>query len=115
MNGTRYVYVCLNDDCCKRGNERMYADLAERFAQDENVEVREYICFGNCEEGANTVVYPDRVWFSKLRNGDSTVVAAYLTEGELSDRHIGHVDELLAETIWEILELDEAPGEESVG
>jgi (2Fe-2S) ferredoxin len=93
----------------------MYADLSERFAQDGNVEVREYICFGNCEEGANAVVYPDRVWFSKLRSGDSAVVTAYLTEGDLSDRHTGHVDELLAETIWEILELDDSPGEESVG
>lgn len=100
------VYVCLNDDCCKRGSQTIYDELKAEAADLEHVEVREYICFGNCDFGANTVVLPDRVWFSGLRQGDSPVVLQYLREGVASPAHTGKVEEELAETTWELLELD---------
>jgi (2Fe-2S) ferredoxin len=81
----------------------------------DDIEVREYICFGNCEDGANTVVFPDRVWFSGLRIGDSPIVIGYLTGGACSEKHTGKVDVELAETIWEILELDAPAEAQSVG
>jgi (2Fe-2S) ferredoxin len=115
MDTGRQVYVCLNDDCCKRGNEAMYADLTEQCASLADVEVREYICFGNCDYGANVVVLPDKVWFSGLRQGDSTVIMSYLRDGEQSDKHTGKVDTELAEAIWEILELEADTGEPTFG
>lgn len=102
----RYVYVCLNEDCCKRGNEKVHADLQAHYSNEADVEVREYICFGNCDEGANTVVFPDRVWFSGLRQGGASVVLDYLRKGILSEAHSGKVDEELAETIWDMLALE---------
>lgn len=111
----RVVYVCLNDDCCKRGNEAMHAALSEQSRDLDDVEVREYICFGNCEEGANVVVFPDKTWFSGLRQGDAAVVMRYLIDGELSETHNGKVDAELAETIWELLELEDDIGEARFG
>lgn len=111
----RTVYVCLNDDCCKRGNETLHAELVEQCHALDAVEVREYICFGNCDYGANTVVFPDRVWFSGLRAGDAAVVMQYLRSGELSGKHAGKVDDELAETIWELLELESDPAAQSFG
>jgi (2Fe-2S) ferredoxin len=110
----KIVYVCLNDDCCKRGNKQMYTDLLEECASLSNVEIREYICFGNCDCGANTIIYPDKVWFSGLRAGDSAIVMNYLANGICSARHTGKVDDELADTMWELLELDVDSGELSV-
>ena len=104
--GRTFVYVCLNDDCCKRGSETVYEALKAKSRELEGVEIREYICFGNCDYGANTVVYPDRVWFSGLRKDSAPVVLAYLEHGQASSQHTGMVDEELADTTWELLELD---------
>lgn len=114
IEGMKFVYVCLNDDCCKRGNKQMYTELLEQCSGLPDIEIREYICFGNCDCGANTIVYPDKVWFSGLRAGDSAVVMDYLANGRCSANHTGKVDEELAEAMWELLELDVDSGELSV-
>lgn len=92
----------------------MHSDLLKQCSHLDDTEVREYICFGNCDYGANTVIFPDRIWFSGLRLGDSAIVMKYITEGVCSEDHTGKVDDELADTIWEILELDTPIEEQSV-
>ena len=108
MNSTKRVYVCLNEDCCKRGNRLIYDDLHRECVGLAGVEVCEYICFGNCENGANVVVYPDRVWFSGLRPENAAIVLGYLRTGMLPKGHAPEVDAELANTIYELLELQAA-------
>lgn len=105
-NGRKYVFICLNEDCCKRGSESIREDLKARCAEMQDVEIREYICFGNCDYGANTIVFPDRVWFSGLRRDGASVVLEYLQRGILSPTHTGKVEVELADTTWELLELE---------
>lgn len=104
----RRIYVCLNDDCRRRGSQTVYAELRERLAGRDDVEVHEYICFANCEHGANVVVHPDRVWFSGLRAGHAGLVSDYICSGDIPEAHCGKVDEELAQTVYELLELLDA-------
>lgn len=112
----KFVFVCLNEHCCKRGSERIHEELSSQCTGSENIEVREYICFGNCDYGVNTVIFPDRVWFSGLCHDGASVVLDYLRHGRLSDEYAGNVEEELAEATWELLELeieDEEPEEQA--
>lgn len=101
----RRVFVCLNSDCSRRGNESIYAALCDEFGGADDVEVREYICFGNCDNGANVVVHPDRVWFTGLRAGQVSLIAEYLKTGKLPGGHAPAVDEELVNATQEILDL----------
>lgn len=107
MDPVRRVFVCLNEDCYKRGNEFVYSDLCQACEGRNDLEIREYICFGNCENGANVVVYPDRVWFSGLRKDKAKLVLDYLNSGRLPEGHSPEIEAELADTVYELLALQD--------
>lgn len=108
MKPPRQVFVCLNTDCYKRGNELVYADLKHACAGRDDIEIRGYICFGNCESGANVVVCPDRTWFSGLRKDNAPLILDYLNTGALPEGYAPVVEVELAETVYELLALQTA-------
>ena len=68
--------------------------LMERGYQPGQVLVTGSGCLGPCEQGPTVVVYPDGVWYSKVKEGD---VAAIL------DEHIGKgqpVARLNPDSVW---------------
>jgi (2Fe-2S) ferredoxin len=68
--------------------------LMERGIQPGQVLVTGSSCLGPCEQGPTVVVYPDGIWYSKIKEAD---VAAIL------DEHVGKgkpVQSLKPDSIW---------------
>ncbi len=68
--------------------------LVERGYQPGHVLVTSSSCLGPCEHGPTLVVYPDNIWYSKVKPSD---VAAIL------DEHIGKgkpVETLKPDAVW---------------
>ena len=103
----KYVFVCMNVDCKTRGADKVMDRLQKRVQGNgtENVDVREYMCFGGCHDGPNVVIYPDKVWYGGVKEEDADVIVdKHLKEGETVARLTGKVDKDLEELIYQLLD-----------
>ena len=73
--------------------------------KEERVRVRRYPCFGGCESGINITIFPDRIFYSHVKEEDvPEIVDHVLGEGKPVDRLTGHVEPDVEEIIWEMLD-----------
>ena len=103
----KYVFVCMNVDCRTRGSDKVMDRLQDRVHGNgvNNVDVRQYMCFGGCHDGPNVVVYPDKVWYAGVTKEDAdAIVDQHLKHGETVTRLTGKVDKDLEELIYQLLD-----------
>jgi NADH:ubiquinone oxidoreductase subunit E len=106
--GKRLVYVCEGGDCSEKGSVELHnelkAMLEERDPEGRN-KLRKYPCFGGCEHGINVVLFPDRVFYSKVKMGDLGEILDHLT-GKLPrvERLTGVVPKDVEQITWDLLD-----------
>jgi len=99
-----YVLVCQNADCKARGSDKMIESLSQRLADDSDVEVKPYMCFGACQTGPNIVVYPQKVWYCRVKPDDIDAIAEHAAGGVPVDRLTEGVDAPLKDLIYQLLD-----------
>jgi (2Fe-2S) ferredoxin len=104
----RLVYVCEGGDCSEKGSIELHGELAdmlkERDPEGKN-RLRKYPCFGGCEHGINVVLFPDRVFYSKVQQSDLPEIVEHLTgDGKPLDRLTGKVAKDVEQIVWDLLD-----------
>ena len=78
--------------------------LQERDGEQKN-RVRKYPCFGGCEHGINVVLFPDRVFYSKVRSSDLPAIVDHLAgDGPPVERLTGVVPNDVEQIVWDLLD-----------
>ncbi|MFO0588046.1 MAG: (2Fe-2S) ferredoxin domain-containing protein [Polyangiaceae bacterium] len=108
MDKKRLVYVCEGGDCSERGSIELHAELAEAL-HDKDPEgknrLRKYPCFGGCEHGINVVLFPDRVFYSQVKQADLPEIVEHLTgDGKPLERLTGKVAKDVEQIVWDLLD-----------
>jgi (2Fe-2S) ferredoxin len=106
---TRLLYVCEGGDCTERGSgdlhDRIKDEMASSDPNEERVKVRRYPCFGGCEAGINVTLFPDKIFYSHVKEEDvAEIVEHVLGDGKPIERLTGHVEQDVEEIIWEMLD-----------
>jgi (2Fe-2S) ferredoxin len=106
---TKLCYVCEGGDCTEKGSgelfERLRAMIREQDPQEERVKVRRYPCFGACEHGINVTVYPDKVFYSQVKEQDLPEIASHIQGlGPKVVRLCGKAPPDVEQIIWEMLD-----------
>jgi (2Fe-2S) ferredoxin len=101
---SKYVFVCQNEDCKQRGSGELLDKLAEKLKGAGDVEVKPYMCFGGCQAGPNIVLYPQKVWYSGVKQGDVDEIAAHAAGGAPVERLTHGVDQPLKDLIYQLLD-----------
>jgi len=101
---SRYVFVCQNVDCMQRGSGDLIEKLKEKLKDSDDVEVRPYMCFGGCQSGPNIVLYPQKVWYAGVKQGDVDEIAANVEGGPVVERLTHGIDPGLKELIYQVLD-----------
>src|SRR5258706_14255207 len=96
----KYVLVCQNEDCKQRGSGELLNQLTEKLKSVGDVEVKPYMCFGGCQAGPNIVLYPQKVWYSGVQQGDVAEIASHAKGGAPVERLRHGVDESLKGLIY---------------
>ena len=109
MTEQKLVYVCEGGDCTEKGSgdlyDRLRELLAERDPDEARVRVRRYPCFGGCECGINVTVWPDKLFYSEVRESDlPELVEQLVTDGEPVERLRHKVKPDVEEMVWMLLE-----------
>lgn len=104
METKTLVLVCRNVDCESRGGGEIMDCLRQSFADNGEVEVRPYMCFGTCHQGPNVVIYPQRQWLSTVRPADVPEIVEALKQGGRVERICDKVDEGAREFIYNLLD-----------
>ena len=107
MAEKRYAFVCMNVDCLTRGANKVMDRLQARVSGNggANADVRPYMCFGGCHDGPNVVIYPDKVWYAGVKEGDAdAIVDQHFNRGEPVTRLTGKVEKDLEELIYQLLD-----------
>jgi (2Fe-2S) ferredoxin len=100
----------MNVDCRNKGATPLMERLQKRVQSNgsealQNVEVRPYMCFGGCHDGPNVVLYPDKVWYANVQEGDADkIVDEHLKKGEKVESLTGKIDPGLEEMIYQLLD-----------
>ena len=105
----RLCYVCEGGDCTERGSgdlfERLRGLLLKRDPDEEKVKVRRYPCFGGCEQGINVTLFPDRVFYSHVKEEDLEEIVDHIENGgDPVARLTGAVEPDVEEVLWEMLD-----------
>lgn len=105
----RLLYVCEGGDCTERGSGDLYDKIKEQFdsfdPQEERIKVRRFPCFGGCECGINITLFPDRIFYSHVKEEDvPEIVDHVLGDGKPVERLRGHVQPDVEEIIWDMLD-----------
>src|SRR5207244_12284155 len=88
---TRHVLVCANADCAARGSVALLAALRRQIqdaGRERDIRVTRTSCMGRCGEGPTVAVYPDGIWYRKVRAEDAEEV---VREHLLGDRLVGRL------------------------
>lgn len=106
---SKLLYVCEGGDCTERGSGDLHDKIKEQMAsfdpQEDRVKVRRYPCFGACECGINVTLFPDRVFYSHVKEEDiPEVVDHVLGDGKPVTRLTGHVQQDVEDIIWDMLD-----------
>ena len=100
----KYVLVCQNADCQSRGSGELLEQLTGKLKADADVEVKPYMCFGGCQAGPNIVLYPQKVWYSGVRQADVDEIAAHAEGGAPVERLTHGVEQPLKDLIYQLLD-----------
>lgn len=104
-NEIQKCLVCVNVDCASRGSPVLLQQLRERLGESGSpVEVKEYLCFGACQDGPNMVLYPEGTWYMGVQQSDVDEIIVHILGGEPVTRLTERVDPNLRDLILEILE-----------
>ena len=97
--------VCLNIDCKSRGSEQLMKELESRVQAKglTDVDVKQYMCFGACQEGPNVVIYPEKSWYARVKTEDLDDIVAHLAGGPHVQR-LDTIDSSLKELIYQLLD-----------
>ena len=106
---TKLCYVCEGGDCTEKGSgdlfEKLRALIKEKDPQEEKIKVRRYPCFGACEQGINVTLFPDKVFYSFVKDEDLPEIAAHAQgEGDKVVRLCGKVEPDVEQIIWDMLD-----------
>lgn len=106
--GKRLVYVCEGGDCSEKGSIDLHGELRSMLEQNDpegRNKLRRYPCFGGCEVGINVVVFPDRVFYSKVKKADLPEIVDHLCNGGTPvERLKGVVAKDVEEITWSLLD-----------
>ena len=106
--GKRLVYVCEGGDCSEKGSIDLHGELKTMLAQQDpegRNKLRRYPCFGGCEVGINVVVFPDRVFYSKVKKADLPEIVEHLCkDGAPVERLKGIVPKDVEQITWSLLD-----------
>ena len=106
--GKRLVYVCEGGDCSEKGSIELHGELKTHLEQrdpDKKNRLRKYPCFGGCEHGINLVVYPDRIFYSKVKAADLPEIVDHLVgEGPPVERRTGVVPKDVEQITYDLLD-----------
>ncbi len=84
-----HVFVCTNDrggerKSCADNNSQLVKsrlkDLVDRKGLRGKVRVSTSGCMGLCEKGANLMIYPQKIWFSKVSPDDVDEIASFIEQ-----------------------------------
>ncbi len=106
--GKRLVYVCEGGDCSEKGSVELHAELKGMLEEKDGAGVnrlRKYPCFGGCEHGINVVLFPDRVFYSRVKTGDLPAIVDHLCAGGPHvERLTGKVAKDVEQITWDLLD-----------
>ncbi len=98
MRYTRHIFVCTNrrkdDDpkgsCAQKGSEEIRElfkrELHERGLK-AKVRANKAGCLDVCEHGPNVVIYPEGVWYSRVKKEDVVeIIEKHIIRGEVVER-----------------------------
>jgi (2Fe-2S) ferredoxin len=100
----KYVLVCQNEDCKSRGSGELLDQLTDKLKNDNDVDVKPYMCFGGCQAGPNIVLYPQKVWYSGVRREDVDEIASHAEGGTVVERLTHGVEQPLKDLIYQLLD-----------
>lgn len=105
----RLVYVCEGGDCTEKGSVELCERLREMLQQDDpheqKVRLRKYPCFGACEHGINMTVWPDRIFYSRVKVADLPEIEQQLLhDGKPIERLQGLAKQDVQEMVWTLLD-----------
>jgi (2Fe-2S) ferredoxin len=107
-NNNRLVYFCEGGDCSEKGSVELHNELKERLESRDPGKVnrlRKYPCFGGCEHGTNVVLFPDRIFYSKVTEADLDDIEKHLVgEGPVVERLTKIVEEDVEQITWDLLD-----------
>lgn len=98
MKPKHHVFVCMNQrpaghprgSCGAAGAGSVFEALAgevEKRGLFEKVQVTGTFCMGPCDNGPTVVVYPDGVWYGRVKPEDvSAIFDEHLNQGKPVDR-----------------------------
>jgi (2Fe-2S) ferredoxin len=109
MTEQKLVYVCEGGDCTEKGSgdlhDRLREMLVERDPEEAKVRVRRYPCFGGCECGINVTVWPDRLFYSEVKQEDlEEIVDQLVSDGPPVERLQGKAKPDVEEMVWTLLD-----------
>ena len=108
QSGKRLVYVCEGGDCSEKGSIELHAELQGMLQErdtDKKNRLRKFPCFGGCEHGINVVLFPDRVFYSKVKQSDLPAIVDHLTgEAQPVERLTGKVAKDVEQIVWDLLD-----------
>ncbi|MBK8979016.1 MAG: (2Fe-2S) ferredoxin domain-containing protein [Planctomycetes bacterium] len=109
MSDPKLIYVCEGGDCTERGSGDIHDKLKEMLLAKDPEEavarVRRYPCFGGCECGINVTVWPDRHFYSEVKEGDlPEIMDAVTGAGAPVARLQGKVKPDVEEMVWTLLD-----------
>lgn len=106
MEGRRYLLVCRNIDCKGRGSDELMAAIKKGLDERgvEDIEVREYMCFGACHEAPNIVLHPSRHWYAAVKPVDVKAILDHLCGGPPVEHLMNRIDPTHREFIFQLLD-----------
>jgi (2Fe-2S) ferredoxin len=106
--GKRLVYVCEGGDCSEKGSVELHNELKGMLEERDTActnRMRKYPCFGGCEHGINVVLFPDKVFYSKVKLGDLAEIVDHLVgDGDVVQRLTGVVPKDVEQITWDLLD-----------
>ena len=97
---SRQVRVCLGASCRRSGAPELLEQLEQALAEDEDVEVTRYLCFGACAVSPNVVVMPERLWYSYVMLDYVDQVADAIRQGEELPGLANHVRPMIRNAVF---------------
>ena len=110
MSEPKLIYVCEGGDCTERGSGDIHDKLKEQLLakdpEEQVARVRRYPCFGGCECAINVTVWPDKRFYSEVKEEDLPEIVESVTseDGQPVERLTGKVMPDVEEMVWTLLD-----------
>ena len=93
-----HIFICTNErasghprGCCKeKGSEdlvKLFKEELKKRGLSQDVRAQRAGCLDTCEEGPSVVIYPENVWYSRVKSEDiAEIVESHLIHGKPVER-----------------------------